>query len=497
MKELPPIDGTPGKRIYTSIIADYDIKKALCELIDNVIDNGKNNDLPKVSVKISMNSTAQVIEISDTSGGVNELKNLVSPGATGNKPEDELIGIFGVGTKRATVALAKNICIKTRIRGDHTKILKYDEDWINSDNWSITPFVADKDEEEISNSETHIELTNLRKNFDAQTIKEVYDHLSFTYAFYIKEKFLEVTLNDTLVSERFFDNWTYSPKYPPTKYWGFIEIGGKKVKVEILAGLSNKSDPSGEWGVSVYCNKRLIVKGLKSLEVGFGKGRAGNPHPSASLANVSVFFEGEAGLMPWNSSKSDINYSHPIFRAIQRNLQDLVTTYAKVSRALSGEWNEELFKYASGNIEDKYVVFEKSLNRELPPLPAPKASEIIKIRDNNEKIFNSKPWTRGVFAGLEAEEIILRKDFQQRNRFLLIILDSTLEIGLKEFLVNESTAHYSDRALLDLFSSRNQVYSEIKKYPKGKTISDEEWGKIKYYNMIRDKILHQRAFFMS
>ncbi len=494
MKKLEPIDATPEKRIYASIIADYDIKKALCELIDNVLDNGKMNSLPKVSININMHNPSQTVDILDNSGGVSELRNLISPGATGNISKEELIGMFGVGTKRATVALAKNICIKTRIKGEHTKILKYDETWIkDSENWTITPFVADRKEEEIKHSETVIELSNLRKPFDHDLIKEIYEHFSEVYAIFIEENFIELKLNDTLVKPKFFENWSYSPKYIPTKYWGFIENEGKKIKVEILAGLSNRSNPSGDWGVYIYCNKRLVGKKLKSLEVGFGTGLAGKPHPSISLLNVLVFIKGESCLMPWNSSKSDINYSHITFKKIQKNLQNLVIRYAKISRSLEGKWAGKLFRYTSGKIAKKKITFEKILNKELPPLPPPKKQEIIKIRDSNKKIFDNKPWTKGVFGGIEAKEIVLRKEFSERNRFLLILLDSTLEIGFKEFLVNDSGGAYSNQKLLSLFSIRKDVHLEIKKYTKGKLISKKEWTLINYYYNLRCNLIHQKA----
>jgi len=494
MKALDPIDVTPEKRIYSSIIADYNIEKAVCELVDNALDNGRNNSLPKISVNVLMHIPSQTMEISDNSGGVLELRNMISPGATGNISKEELIGMFGVGTKRAAVALAKNICIKTRIKGENTKFLKYDESWIqDSGNWTITPFIAENEDEEINNSETIIELTNLRKPFDHDLIKTIYEHLSKTYAFFIEEGFLELKLNDTLVNPVFFDNWSYSPKYLPTKYSGFINNGAENIKVEILAGLSNSSNPSGDWGVHVYCNNRLVGENLKGLEVGFGTGLAGKPHPSISLLNVLVFITGESNAMPWNSSKSAINYSHPTFKKIQKHICDLVIRYAKISRALEGDWAEKLFKYSSGNIAEKSIVFERMLSRELPPLPPPRKQDIVKVKDSNKTLFDSKPWTRGVFGGIEAKEIILRKDFSERNRFLLIVLDSTLEIAFKEFLVNDSGGSYSDSRLLSLFNDRTQVCLEIKKYRRGASIPIKEWKLIKYYYNLRCKLIHQKA----
>lgn len=35
---LPPIDATPSKRLYVSIMADYDVNRSVCKLIDNALD---------------------------------------------------------------------------------------------------------------------------------------------------------------------------------------------------------------------------------------------------------------------------------------------------------------------------------------------------------------------------------------------------------------------------------------------------------------------------
>ncbi len=36
--EIGPVNGTPDKRLYWSIISDYDLHTGLCELIDNALD---------------------------------------------------------------------------------------------------------------------------------------------------------------------------------------------------------------------------------------------------------------------------------------------------------------------------------------------------------------------------------------------------------------------------------------------------------------------------
>jgi len=74
----------------------------------------------------------------------------------------------------------------------------------------------------------------------------------------------------------------------------------------------------------------------------------------------------------------------------------------------------------------------------------------------------------------------------------LIVLDSTLEIAFKEWLVNESGAAYADNKIAAIFSDRRAVQSEIKRYPQVKVKADT-WKKIDYYYRLRCKLVHERA----
>ena len=107
--QLGPLDGTPKKRMFGSIIKDYDLRAGLCELIDNAIDQWMTGDpVSPLNIQITADSERQLIRIEDISGGVGrqDLEALVSPGSSSNDPYGRSIGIFGVGSKRAVVALA-------------------------------------------------------------------------------------------------------------------------------------------------------------------------------------------------------------------------------------------------------------------------------------------------------------------------------------------------------------------------------------------------------
>ena len=107
----------PHKRSFLPIIADYDLNKSICELTDNVLDIWTKTKRKKpIRIDLDFDLNQQTICVTDNAGGIkkSELHFIVGPGHTGNRLEDETIGIFGVGSKRAVVALAQDIKIKTR-----------------------------------------------------------------------------------------------------------------------------------------------------------------------------------------------------------------------------------------------------------------------------------------------------------------------------------------------------------------------------------------------
>jgi len=70
------------------------------------------------------------------------------------------------------------------------------------------------------------------------------------------------------------------------------------------------------------------------------------------------------------------------------------------------------------------------------------------------------------------------------------MLDSTLEIAFKEFLVNESGMSYSDGRLQGMFRERAQVHKEMRRHVR---IAESDWKKIEYYYLQRCHLIHRRA----
>ena len=488
--EVEQVDATPTKRLFLSIIADYDLTRSLSELIDNALDLWTNNGkVQPVRVDIDLNKEQQTICVTDNVGGVDKsnLKFIVGPGQTGNAPEAEIIGIFGVGTKRAVVALSQDIKITTRCGNLKTFQVEFDDKWLQDDDWNLPVYEVD----EIPPGTTIISLQKLRRQLSDEMETRLKDELGAIYAKFLVDNRVSILVNNDPIEPITFERWSYPPHYEPRRYTGQLQFPEGIVTVDILAGLGDESSPAtGEYGVYLYCNDRLICRSLKTHEVGFAKGLVGQAHPSISLAREIVSLHGPARLMPWNSSKSNINSSHPVFLSLRNFVIQVIKENASLSRRLEGIWPQTVFKYKTGNIVAvQGVAFPEVKKSYLPPLPKTRLRYGELCQFLNKKVASSKPWTVGLFESVIATDLISNQKLNQKNRISLIILDSTLEIALKDFLVNESGHYYSDIELVKLFKNRKDVLDEVDKYKPLAT-----WRpKIDYYYGLRCKLVHERS----
>jgi len=494
--ETGTIDGTPEKRLFWSIISDYSLKTAICELVDNALDLwvlGKEKR--KLEIDISLDSRQQTITVTDTAGGIrkDELRLIVAPGGSRNDPDEEIIGIFGVGSKRAVVALGERVEIRTRAKGSGTYQLDITPQWLQSTDWEMPIYEVP----DISQSRTEIHISHLRSQLGEEDIHDVSEHLSETYADFLGEQCI-IRINGKEMKPHSFDMWAYPPGFEP-KFAAFeIPMGRDGViKAEIHGGLILDRDPVLEnYGGYFYCNRRLIVKELRNREIGyFVTTEAGVPHPDGSLARVIINLHGPAKLMPWNSSKTGINYGHPIFKAISNAVIQLTSHFSSLSRRLKGDWESEVFRYKKGRV-DNLVVPQPELKNplKLPSLPKVQKKYAEKLISMNQRKVGNQPWTLGLVESIALVDVVNRQKLQTRNRVALILLDSTFEIALKEYIVHRTDLFksniFTDTKIQELFSKRHEVIKTVKPHV---SVSQTMWDKAQHYYLMRNKLIHERA----
>ncbi|MEB2604780.1 ATP-binding protein [Burkholderia cenocepacia] len=491
-RQVGTLDAVPSKRLFLSIIADYDLNKSVCELVDNGFDvwirGGRKS---KICIDVCLDEEERSIRVEDDAGGLarDELKYIVGPGQSGSASTDETIGIFGVGTKRAVVALARQIRIRTRHERADTFEVEFDESWLNDDDWELPLFQVDN----IAPGKTQVHLQQLRVAITEQAIDQLRDHLEATYAKFLVRPDVTLRLNNVQVSPRFFDQWSFPPNYEPRRYHGTLATAnGRNVHIEVVAGLSNESSPTaGEYGVYFYCNDRLVAPAMKSFDVGFTRGQAGLPHPKIALTKVIVSMNGDASEMPWNSSKSDISTKHHVFIALHDWLVGVVKDYATLSRIWMGEWPQKVFAYDQGRIVDVPIPdFPTARKSFLPDPPRSRPRLAERVAKKNQKLALRKPWVTGLYEGVVAATSVAKQPLKQANWLAFNLLDLTLTSAFREYLINEKCLNCSDRELRSLLRRTPKVSDGLKNIIQ---LSDIEWTQIENAARQRENLTYSRA----
>jgi len=491
-KEIEPINAIPTKRIFLSIIADYNLRTAICELTDNAIDAWRSSSKSKpLRIEIDINTEQQSLTIEDNASGVRktELKKLISPGESSVSVADDTIGYFGVGSKRAVVALAKNIRILTRFGNDKTYCFTYDDKWLESEGWELPCFEVDSIEE----NSTIIELSVLRFGITEADVENLIEQLSIAYARFISDDNIQIVVNEVPIESRFFDQWAYPVEYEPSRFRIPVieKKSGKQINCELVFGLTYEPGSiGGDYGVFFYCNRRLITRALKSSEVGFTSGLAGLPHADMSLARILISLTGPPELMPWTSKKDGINYNHLTFQHIKHDVIEAVKNCTSFSKRLKKDFKVKVEPFKTGTIHDTRLNSSDSIKRsQLPSPPRARSDYKEDVVSLNKALGSVKPWIKGLYETMIADEVISRhKILTQRNRISLILLDSTIEIGCKEYLANELQPKWSDGEILKL--SRRKVHDEVKKHV---FVGSGIWDTLDYYYKIRNELIHKRV----
>lgn len=491
---IEPINGTPRKRMFLSIISDYDLKTGLCELIDNAIDSWMSGDRQTLLViTLEVDANRQLIFVQDNAGGVRreELSVLIAPGESKNDLTSEMIGVFGVGGKRAGIALAEQVTIKTRFQDEESSELNITQEWLQIDEWTLPAYAIP----DIEPGTTQVEMSHLRKSLEPKDIDDLRSHFGCTYEWFLARG-CTIILNNAPVTPTNFESWAYPPSYPPRHSIFNVDMGRNgKLSCEITAGLIRDRDPEKEnYGVYFYCNHRLITKEIRTHDVGYFSGGAGVPHTDASLCRVIVRLQGPAELMPWNSSKNGINYGDLGFQQVRPSLITLVSYFTSLSRRLREDWDREVFRHDVGDIEEVPAANIDGKHPVLPALPRVNKPRTERYKAANKVQIQNMPWTLGLVESLAMVDVIERQRFETKNRISLILLDSTFEIALKEFIVNRHDLFppqtYTAGEIRRLFRERHLVTSlVVKTRPALKPLIDSA----DYYYNLRNKLIHEKA----
>jgi len=98
----------------------------------------------------------------------------------------------------------------------------------------------------------------------------------------------------------------------------------------------------------------------------------------------------------------------------------------------------------------------------------------------------NKPWIRGIVENIYASDLIKETTFENKNRIRLILLDTSLEIAFKNYLIYEKK--------IPVDKDKKLERKELIKRAKNNTLFQEEiWTKLDYFYGIRCELYHEHA----
>jgi hypothetical protein len=101
-----------------------------------------------------------------------------------------------------------------------------------------------------------------------------------------------------------------------------------------------------------------------------------------------------------------------------------------------------------------------------------------------------QPWTVGLVESIAAVDVIRRQKFQTKNRIALLLLDSSFEIALKEFIVHTDGLNLGGKTLAQLFEQRAAVIKVVRQKI---SFDPTTLRKIDYYYRLRNQLIHEKA----
>jgi hypothetical protein len=149
-----------------------------------------------------------------------------------------------------------------------------------------------------------------------------------------------------------------------------------------------------------------------------------------------------------------------------------------------------VFPFKTGHIITEKLDTITTIPKNYSPSPPPsKQKWHQKACSGNASVVKDKPWAEGLLNSIVAVDLFYKNNsLRQKNRICLIILDSTVEIAYKEYLVKEQSIGATK--FKNICENRADVEIEVLKTL---SINATTLKKINHYYKLRCGLIHQMA----
>ena len=352
---------TPTKDFFVRMITkDISLEDCILDLIDNCLDGARKSNRTSSQqptpnnyrgFKANVDFNENRFAIVDNCGGITISEAIDYAFHFGRRLDaptegDYSIGLYGIGMKRAIFKMGDEIEIysSTDTEAFRTKIDV--REWL-----SRPPIVAEDDSTtedwdfELNDAEvnaepgTSIVISKLHPSISAQFANPEFANglariVARDYAQFLSKGF-EIYINQRLITGF---NFTVreSADFKPVRVSYEDESG---VEVEIIAGMSGAPPDdlapadhrvADYYGWFVICNDRVIVAGDKTDQTVWGDGDFPTWHYQYNgFLGVVSFSSKDPNLLPWTTTKRDVDGSNPTYRRAIEKMKDATRSWIK------------------------------------------------------------------------------------------------------------------------------------------------------------------------
>ena len=373
-----PVEASPVKSFFVNMLTrDIKIDEAILDLLDNCVDGILRSGTTE-GARPYQNRWARIefnhdsFMIADNCGGIPWDKSDYAF-RMGRHPEYEddtpgVIGVYGIGMKRAIFKMGKSCTISTK-SGDDEYEVNISRKWMEDESdWDIPVDPADTNMREdgttIVVGELHEGIATVFTEQAQVFQKDLNDLISSHYSLII-EKGLAVTINGQVVNPGstglIFDTQSdaASASIQPFLFRAvtdddvevFLAVGFTRripTQDEIDEELEETRYSSQDAGWSVICNDRTVVSCDRTELTGWGEARVPRYHTQfIAVSGVVSFKSDDPSKLPTTTTKRGVDAASPLYLRVKNKMREGMKIFTDYTNHWKGSERETRAQFAA------------------------------------------------------------------------------------------------------------------------------------------------------
>ena len=422
----PTVNATPVKSFFVEMLTrDIDLVDTILDLLDNCVDGilrqRKNSpdETPYKGFKAEITFDGNEFSISDNCGGIpRDLRDYafrMGKDSKNRDPNVPMIGVYGIGMKRAIFKIGKWCSILTQNQNDCYEV-EITPEWIAApDDWDLPLSELPASNKEDGTTIVIRELNegiatrfgDEKEDFTRELTKIVKTHYAF-----ILDKGFEVEINGERVEAKptklIFDKtikpYIYQTEVNDVKV--FLSVGFTKPipsQEDINDEQKEKRYSSEDAGWTVICNDRAVLYCDRTELTGWGEPGVPKYHTQfIAISGIVEFKSNDASKLPTTTTKRGIDASSPLYLKVKDRMKQGMKIFTNYTNKWKDNVQESQRHIESGNSHTldkikkeaetlkmnrvrKFGLSGKQFNPNLP-LPKPNESTRISYSKNLDEI---------------------------------------------------------------------------------------------------------------